>query len=352
MTFNARRRHEITVTRISLVWEVVTMKVFWSWQSDTPGNTGRHLIRSALEAAISELKIAEEIEDAVRNELHLDSDRQGVPGSPDLARLILEKIDDSFVIVADVTTVGSLSSSDEERKTKKLINSNVAIELGYALRALGSEGVLMVMNEFYGNRNDLPFDLRAKAGPIIFSLSPDADTRLKSNAKAELKTRFKEALNLCIREHARVRDAAQNIESQVQAAKATSADWEQVGKRIGEACRFLRADSQREKDWPTEQWRIAGGGNEMCEALLKKAGTMLLKSPNVFAKLPEYVRQESDPLARWFLFLKHKGHHSAGNFYNYVDDQGREHFGGVLGSIPRLAYSSSVVCEECSADEL
>jgi hypothetical protein len=40
-------------------------------------------------------------------DLHLDHDRKGVPGSPDLARLILDKIKRSAIFVADVTNIGS-----------------------------------------------------------------------------------------------------------------------------------------------------------------------------------------------------------------------------------------------------
>ena len=120
----------------------IRLKIFWSWQSDTPGSTGRHIIRAALEAAIAELKVAEGIEEAIRSDLHLDSDRQGVPGSPDLARVILEKIDAAFVVIADVTTVGAIAT-DPDKRPKKLINSNVAIQfyMRYALWARkGSHG--------------------------------------------------------------------------------------------------------------------------------------------------------------------------------------------------------------------
>ena len=143
------------------------MKVFWSWQSDTHGNTGRHFIKETLEIAIKELK--EEIEvDEPNRELHLDHDRKGVPGSPDLVNTILEKIRATSIFIADVTPVGQTANG------KPLINSNVAIELGYALANIGDQGLLMVLNSYYGNRDSLPFDLKQKAGPIIFSLKPDA----------------------------------------------------------------------------------------------------------------------------------------------------------------------------------
>ena len=61
------------------------MKIFWSWQSDTPGKTGRFLIRDALAQAIDHLKQAPDIEEPTAREcreaLHLDHDIQGVTGS-------------------------------------------------------------------------------------------------------------------------------------------------------------------------------------------------------------------------------------------------------------------------------
>jgi hypothetical protein len=124
------------------------MKVFWSWQSDTPGKIGRHFIRERLNEAIAELKEASEIEEREERELlaemHLDHDRQGISGSPGLAELIQDKIRQATVFVADVTPVGEAIAFGDEDQRKKLINSNVAIELGYSLGALGDRKLLMV----------------------------------------------------------------------------------------------------------------------------------------------------------------------------------------------------------------
>ena len=57
---------------------------------------------------------------------------------------------------------------------KKLINSNVAVEYGFALRALTDARILMIQNVHYGDRDELPFDLEHRAGPIQFRLAPDA----------------------------------------------------------------------------------------------------------------------------------------------------------------------------------
>jgi hypothetical protein len=70
------------------------------------------------------------------------------------------------------------------------MNSNVAIELGYALHALSDRALLMVMNEHYGSRRDLPFDLQAKAGPTMFTLSPDAEKQTIAAASRQLVSRL------------------------------------------------------------------------------------------------------------------------------------------------------------------
>jgi hypothetical protein len=49
--------------------------------------------------------------------------------------------------------------SDTERPSP---NPNVLVELGYALRALGEERVILVMNTAFGKPEALPFDLRRK----------------------------------------------------------------------------------------------------------------------------------------------------------------------------------------------
>lgn len=176
------------------------MKIFWSWQSDTPGNIGHYFVRDALREAIAALKMEEDIIEPVEREareaLHLDSDRQGVPGSPDLAATIFEKIEQAAVFVADVTSVGATPAG------KKLINSNVAIEYGHAHHALGDQAILMVQNTYYGDRGALPFDLQHKAGPIQFNLAPDATKEAIAAEREKLKTVLVAALKPYLKQNA------------------------------------------------------------------------------------------------------------------------------------------------------
>ncbi len=177
------------------------MKVFWSWQSDTPGKTGRHFVRDALNDAVETLRVANDVEEPsereARDALHLDHDRKGLSGSPDLAPAIFKKIRETAVFVADVTLTGETiveGRKNIEGRKKRYINSNVAIEYGYALHALGDAAILMVQNRHYGDREDLPFDLKHKAGPLQYMLQPDATKAQIDAERARLKGEFVTAL--------------------------------------------------------------------------------------------------------------------------------------------------------------
>ena len=77
---------------------------------------------------------------------------------------------------------------------KKLMNSNVAIELGYALHTITDRRLIMVMNAHFGARGDLPFDLQHKAGPIFYDLAPDAAKDQITSARKQLAGDLKVAL--------------------------------------------------------------------------------------------------------------------------------------------------------------
>lgn len=153
------------------------MKVFWAWQFDLPGKIARHFIREALAEAIGSINgEIEEPDEAFQ--MQLDYGRKGLKGSPDLAIEIMKKIEAASVFLADVTPVGKgppyRTDDGKDSDGKPLMNPNVAIELGYALSSLKTDRVLMVMNNHYGKREDLPFDLGHKGGPIFYKLAPEA----------------------------------------------------------------------------------------------------------------------------------------------------------------------------------
>lgn len=166
-------------------------KVFYSWQSDTPSKTGRNLVRKALLEAIKQLEAEHaDVEEADRSEVVLDSDTQGVSGSPPIVETIFGKIDAAAVFVADLTFVGLRSNG------KPTPNPNVAIEYGYALKSLSHARIVGVMNDAYGppTRETLPFDLGHLRFPITYNCPENADEDARSAARSKLATALKPAL--------------------------------------------------------------------------------------------------------------------------------------------------------------
>ena len=140
-------------------------KIFYSWQADLPNPTNRGFILSALEMAVKSIRNDE----SIKIEPVIDRDTSGIPGAPDIADTILSKIEKSQIFVADVSII---NNNDSSRKTP---NPNVLVELGYAMRTLGPECIIMVMNTAYGKPELLPFDLRMRRVATYEMLNDEKD---------------------------------------------------------------------------------------------------------------------------------------------------------------------------------
>jgi hypothetical protein len=157
-----------------------TLKIFYSWQATLPSKTNRGLIRDCLDKAISEINKGLSIESRVS----LDSDTSNTPGSPDIINTILEKIDSSQIFVADVSLVNTSQP-----------NANVMFELGYAMKTLGDQNIIMVFNENYGATKDLPFDLGFKR-QMLYSCSDSEEDM--SSIRKPLTSKLKSAISLIL----------------------------------------------------------------------------------------------------------------------------------------------------------
>ena len=78
-----------------------TSKVFYSWQSDSLPATNRNFILKALEDAAKAIRE----DDTIEVDPVVDRDTAGVPGAPDIASTILDKIDQAQAFVCDVTII-------------------------------------------------------------------------------------------------------------------------------------------------------------------------------------------------------------------------------------------------------
>lgn len=170
--------------------------IFYSWQSDLPNSTNRGFIERALKDAAGLLRA----DDSLGVEPVVERDTLGVPGAPDIAATILAKIAAADVFVADVSII-----HQEEGDDRRTPNPNVLIELGWALRALGFERVVLVMNTAFGGPELLPFDLRARRA-VLYQLPADAAE--KANVRRDLASKLKAAL-----EPALIASAAAGTES-------------------------------------------------------------------------------------------------------------------------------------------
>jgi hypothetical protein len=171
------------------------MKIFWSWQSDHDGKISHYLVRDALQAAIAKLRVPEDIEEPTEAErrmnLELDHDTKGETGWTDIADSIFRKIENAAVFVGDVTPVGKSSRKEKGKRPRAIMNPNVAIELGYAFKALTWSNCLGVINLAYGDVDDLPFDIhRTRSWPVTYTLSEGASNEEIADAKKKLADAF------------------------------------------------------------------------------------------------------------------------------------------------------------------
>jgi hypothetical protein len=151
---------------IPLSPNMTELKIFYSWQSDKhiPPALNRTFIQNSLEKAAATVKRNSEYS----IDPMIDRDTLGTPGAPNIVDEILRKISQSDVFVCDVTIVNTKS------KFRLSPNPNVMLELGYALRSLGWDRIVMVINEHFGRANQLPFDLPWRRA-ITYSLGPNEE---------------------------------------------------------------------------------------------------------------------------------------------------------------------------------
>lgn len=154
--------------------------LFFSWQSDSPLDDNKHLIRDSAKIAAKRVAADAEVEESPR----LDHDTKGLSGTPEVANAIFSKIEQSGMFLADVTYVGSSKSHDG--RNKKLPNMNTAIELGYAGSAIGWERVILVMNTAYGEPDEQVFNIKHRRNPITFCVPADSGNEYRKEEQNKL----------------------------------------------------------------------------------------------------------------------------------------------------------------------
>lgn len=158
--------------------------IFYSWQCDSDKKFNRNFIENCLSNAINR------INKVIDYTLILDKNTIGESGPPDIVNVILNKIDMAIGFVADITPIVCL-------KEKYLSNSNVMLELGYALSSLSDERVILICNTSKCRLNDLPFDLGLKR-IVSYEYDEESDANKAKNQKEKLENTLYEAIQAII----------------------------------------------------------------------------------------------------------------------------------------------------------
>lgn len=166
----------------------MSITIFYSWQSDVNENHNRKFIKLAMEEAITRLKSDDSELDVV-----IDQATKNTAGSPHIRDTILNKIRNADIFVADATAIFN-SNLNQDGLPKFHSNSNVMMELGYAIAYLGWEWIILVCNTAYGAIENLPFDVRGHRG-LIYNLNEDNQNNIRS-VKGNLIQTFKEGIKL------------------------------------------------------------------------------------------------------------------------------------------------------------
>ena len=174
-------------------------KVFYSWQSDLPGNTNRNFINKCIDEAV---KLCNQAVEGI--EIIADRDTKGLTGSPNITQTIFNKIDECDLFIADVSIINAYnvdeivtkddidqykkdadkhkSETDNISNLRYSPNPNVLIELGYAVKCLGWERVICLINTDYGEIEKLPFDLEHQR-VTSYSLKDNDKEAVRKNLK-------------------------------------------------------------------------------------------------------------------------------------------------------------------------
>ena len=163
-------------------------KVFYSWQSDITTSVNRNLIENAISKAIKNINNNIQSND---EKYEMDRDTVNVPGSPDIVETIITKINSCSIFIGDVTPVGVSSNG------KKMPNSNVFFESGYAVGKLSFNRVILILNDSFGSVEDLPFDVKTKR-ILTYTLSEEdaCNPEVKSNVLKSITARIAKTLEL------------------------------------------------------------------------------------------------------------------------------------------------------------
>lgn len=117
-------------------------RIFYSWQSDI--KVSRNLIFDCFDKFRKKIKVIILCD--------IDRDTQGLTGTSDIGDLIYQKIDSADIFITDVIIING------DYAGCKTPNPNVMIELGYAIKSLGWDRIILLYDKDFGEIEEIPFE--------------------------------------------------------------------------------------------------------------------------------------------------------------------------------------------------
>jgi hypothetical protein len=131
----------------------------------------------------------------------------------------------------------------------------------------------------------------------------------------------------------------------------TSKDWQDLSVEA-EKCEGLRVDHHWNSN-NEHSWNVTGDRHyEICEMLLRRAGNMLLKSPNVSITLSSVVLTEADSLIRWMLYMDEHSAFWGGGVGDGYSQEGNVRVNHYSATTRHLKSDFVLLCHKCAALEI
>ena len=136
----------------------------------------------------------------------IDRDTRGLAGAPDIGDSIYEKIDSADIFIADVTII------NHDYEGRKTLNPHVLIELGYAVKVLGWDRIVLLYNKDLGEIEELPYDINHRK-ITLFSLNGDED---KEKARDYVSSCITETIRILEQRHRLYGGSAETVKAQAE----------------------------------------------------------------------------------------------------------------------------------------
>ena len=183
--------------------------VFYSWQTDRPEETNKKFLRDVIKEAVAKVSAEGVLVDSPRFESGMD----GVAGTPEVATVMFDRIDECANFIGDVTIVAQIPAAKEDEQPKFIPNPNVSLELGYAAARIGWGRVICVTNEAFGRRDQQPFDVRNRRYPIDYTLDPKDMSQKAAVKKYLVDLLYKAIKSVQENEHRAAEDARDRLDA-------------------------------------------------------------------------------------------------------------------------------------------